>query len=66
MRSHTLADLGPDVEQRALALVVTCSVLMGRSEVSDDDGAVDCGDDFAKRHLDRRSGQYVTASYTAL
>ena len=49
--AHVLADVGPDGQQDALALVVAGAVLVGLAEVADHDRAVDRADDLAQGDL---------------
>ena len=60
--AHVLADVGPDGQQHALALVVAGAVLVGLAEVADHDRPVDGADDLAEGDLLRVAGQHVAAA----
>ena len=45
MSTHVLADVGPQVQEHALALVVARPVLVRQAEVTDGDGPVHRRDD---------------------
>ena len=47
--AHVLADVGPDGQQHALALVVAGAVGVGLAEVAGHDRPVDRADDLAER-----------------
>ena len=64
--AHLLADVGPDGQQHALALVVAGAVGVGLAEVAGGDGAVDGPDDLRQADLVGRTGQYVAAAHAAL
>ncbi len=57
-----LADVGPDGQQDALALVVAGAVLVGLPEVAGGDGAVDRRDDLGQGDLLGWAGQHVAAA----
>jgi hypothetical protein len=61
-----LADLGPDVKEGALPLVVAGPVLVRGTEVPYDDRSVNGRDDLAERHIPRWSCEHVTAADAAL
>ena len=60
--AHVLADVGPDREQHALALVVAGAVGVGLAEVAGHDRAVDGADDLGEADLLRVAGQDVAAA----
>ena len=62
MGADGLADVGPDGQQDALALVVAGPVGVGLAEVAGGDRAVDGGDDLGQRDLLGRAGQDVAAA----
>jgi hypothetical protein len=64
--SHVVADVGPDAEQHALALVVASAILVGFAEVTRDNRSVDRRDDLGQRDALSRSRQYVAAADTTL
>jgi hypothetical protein len=57
-----LADVGPDGQEDALALVVAGAVLVGLTEVAGGDGSVDGGDDLRQGDLLGWAGQDVAAT----
>ena len=61
-----VADVGPDGQQHALALVVAGAVLVRLAEVADDDGPVDRADDLGEGDLLRRPGEHVAAAHAPL
>ena len=62
MGADGLADVGPDGQQDALALVVAGPVGMGLAEVPGGDGAVDGGDDLGQADVLGEAGQDVAPS----
>ena len=56
MGADGLADVGPDGQQDALALVVAGAVGVGLAEVAGGDGAVDGGDDLGQARSPRAGG----------
>ena len=64
--AHVARGQVPDGEEHALALVVARAVLMGLSEITERDGAVDGRDDLGETDLGGRSGEHVTATDAAL
>lgn len=60
--SHDVAGVLPDTEKDALPFVVTCSVLVWSSEVTDADGAIDGAHDFGQGDLRRIASKDVSAT----
>ena len=60
------ADVGPHLEQHALALVVARPVRVRLAEVAGHDRPVDRRHDLAERDLARRARQHVAAAHAAL
>ncbi len=62
MMAHVIADLRPDREKHALALVVAGTVLVRLAEVACHDRAIDGAHDLSKGDLLGGPRQHVTAS----
>lgn len=56
----------PDGQQHALALMVTCAILMGLAEVAKTDWPVDCTENLADADFDGWAGEHVAAPDTTL
>lgn len=66
MVSHVITGLIPDGQQDALSLVVTRTIGVGFTEVSESDGAVDGRHDVGQTDLGRRSGEGVATTDPSL
>jgi hypothetical protein len=64
--AHVSARLVPDLQEYALAFVVTCSVLVGLSEVADRDRAIDSRDDVTEHDRCGLASEYIAAAHAAL
>ena len=63
--AHVVADVGPNGEENALALVVACAVLVGIAEVASLDGSVDRTHDLRESDQGWISGQHVASTDTS-
>ena len=66
MLTHVCTSLVPDLEQDALTLVVTRTVLVWSSEVADGDWTIDGRDDVGQHDVLGFAGENVTAADASL
>jgi hypothetical protein len=64
--AHVIADVGPDAQEHALALVVAGAVLVGFAEITGDDRPVNGRNDLGERDALCRARQHVAATDAAL